>query len=383
MPLGDLRLIEAKFIEAATDPSQWIKALDVVTSVTDSFGAVLIPVTGGMMSALPHTESLSGSFEAFIKDGWHTRDERNRGVAIMKQRGIVDDLDIFSPEAITRHPYYQEFLAPHRLRWFGGIAIDCGSDLWCLSIQRTIEQGPFSEAEKGRMACLSKRLSGVAAIASMIGGSVASTALEAFDVSGRGAALVNRSRRIFRLNRVAEEILKGDVRIIKGRLVAEDAAAAACFDRAISNLVNDDRPAMRSPVAFARGGRSPLLAYPTKLPSMTLNALADCQVMVIFVDTELLPRPATTALQTVFSLSPAEARLATQLAAGEALEKVADKLGIAKATSRTQLKSVFAKTGCHRQSELVAMLSTFLQVDVARTLSKPGQDTHAPGQKTC
>lgn len=361
LPLGNLDLIEKKFVEAASDPSRWIKALDVVASVTESFGAILLPVTGGMISALPYTESLSRSFETFIKDGWCTHDERNRGVNLMKQRGIVDDLDIFTYDQIKRHPYYQEFLAPHGLRWFGGVGIRCGDELWCLSIQRTIGQGPFSEAEKNQLARLSKRLSGAAATASAIGEFTALGALEAFEVSGRGAALINRSGKIFRLNKLAEEILKDHVRVVKGRLIAKDLTGIAAFEQAVSRLLNVESPAVEPPIALARPGRLPLLLYPTKLSSVARNALADCQVMVVLVDPELGRRPPTAAVQMAFHLTDAEARLAVQLATGEALEKVADRLGITKETSRTQLKSIFAKIGCHRQAELVAVLSTFLK----------------------
>ncbi|WP_076864283.1 helix-turn-helix transcriptional regulator [Bradyrhizobium mercantei] len=361
MPLGNLSLIEEAFVEAAIDPSQWVKALDVVTTVTDSYGAVLLPVAGGMISALPFTEPMSRSFETYTKDSWFTRDERFRGITLMKQRGIVDDLDIFTPDQIKRHPYYQDFLAPHGLRWFGGIAISCGAHLWCLSIQRSIAQGPFSEEEKDQLAYLSKRLSGTAAVASTIGESAALGALNAFEISGQGAALINREGKIFRLNSVAEQLLKQDVTVVKGRLVAQDSAATASFEQAVSKLLNSDKAAMQPPVSFARPGRRPLLAYPLKLAKLVQNALADCQMVVVFVDTEQGPQPPTIALQRAFRLTASEARLAAELAAGEALEKVAEKLGITKETSRTQLKSIFAKTGCHRQAELVAVLSKFLR----------------------
>lgn len=375
MSLGNLELIEEKFLEAAADPSQWVNALDVVTSVTESFGAVLLPISGGMISALPFTDSLNGSFESFIKDGWYTRDERNRGVGIMKKMGVVDDLDLFTVDDIMRHPYYQEFLAPHGLRWFCGIGISCGNDLWCLSIQRSIEQGPFSAEEKKKLAHLSKRLSGTAAIANTIAGTTVTGALEAFEMSGRGAALINRSGEIFRLNNVAEQILKRDVRVIKGKLVARDAVASAAFYRAVNELLNNPTAATRHPIAFTRVGRHPLLAYPAKLSSMARNGLADCQVIAVFVDTELGLRPPISALQMVFHLTDAEARLAARLATGEPLERAADHIGVSKETSRTHLKGIFAKTGCHRQAELVAVLSTFLKVGIESIhLPQSGED---------
>lgn len=361
MPLGNLELIEESFVAAAIDPTQWVKALDVATAVADSLGAVLLPVSGRTIGSVPCTESIARTFEVYMRDGWFARDLRTRGVGLAKQRGIVDDLDIYTADEIKRLPYYQEFLAPHKLRWFGGIPIQCGADLWCLSIQRTIAQGPFSKSEKNQLAHLSKRLSGTLAIASAIGNAAAANALDAFEISGRGAALIDRQGNVFRLNKIAEMILRDDVRVVKGRLIAKNSAASAAFEGSVGKLLNSKTAAMEPPIAFAREGRPPLLAYLAKPPSITQNVLADCQIMVVFVDTEQTPRPPAKALQIVFSLTEAEARLAVQLAMGKTLEQAADSLQITKETSRSHLKGIFAKTGCHRQAELIAVLSTFLR----------------------
>lgn len=70
-----------------------------------------------------------------------------------------------------------------------------------------------------------------------------------------------------------------------------------------------------------------------------------------------LPPDQITAL---WGLTPAEGRLVARLIEGGTLEAAAIELGIAVSTARTQLSAVFAKTGCHRQTELVAMLLTSL-----------------------
>jgi|SRR5262245_39284384 len=61
-----------------------------------------------------------------------------------------------------------------------------------------------------------------------------------------------------------------------------------------------------------------------------------------------------------FGLTPAEARLALQLVAGEALRPAAVKLGISYETARTELKNIFNKTGTCRQAELVIVIVTAL-----------------------
>ena len=69
-------------------------------------------------------------------------------------------------------------------------------------------------------------------------------------------------------------------------------------------------------------------------------------------------------LRSLFGLTTAEAKLASRLATGEAIEHAADRLGIAKDTARNQLKSIFQKADAHRQSQLVALLA---QVQLLKT----------------
>jgi DNA-binding CsgD family transcriptional regulator len=61
-----------------------------------------------------------------------------------------------------------------------------------------------------------------------------------------------------------------------------------------------------------------------------------------------------------FGLTPAEARLALHLVAGETLRSAAVKLSITYETARSQLKNIFKKTGTCRQAELVIVILTAL-----------------------
>ena len=61
-------------------------------------------------------------------------------------------------------------------------------------------------------------------------------------------------------------------------------------------------------------------------------------------------------LKNKFGLTPAQSRLVLRLVAGDSLRFSAAALGIGYETARTTLKSVFRKTGTHRQTELVTMI---------------------------
>jgi DNA-binding CsgD family transcriptional regulator len=68
--------------------------------------------------------------------------------------------------------------------------------------------------------------------------------------------------------------------------------------------------------------------------------------------------PDAALIQGLFDLTAAEARVASGVAEGLAIEQIAARHGVAVATIRTQVKAIFAKTGSNRQSQLAALLAS-------------------------
>jgi DNA-binding CsgD family transcriptional regulator len=356
----NLETVEQVFAEAALDATLWVKALEAAVGTTQSYGAILIPVSGGALPTLPFTESMTGSFETYLRDGWYLRDERMRGMEAMIRRGVAVDFDLFDADTIARHPYYQEFLAPHRLRWWVGLDMSCGDQLWCLSLQRTIDQEPFSEAEQEQLVRLARRISTSAAIARALGANAANAALDAFEMSDTAVVLIDRHGKVFKANSSALRLLVDDVQIKEGVLTVSDPPAMAALNTALSDLLRRHAGGLSPPVPLPRKGRRPLLAYPAKFSSAAANAFADCQAMIVLIDPDAGWKPPEATLRRAFRLTEAEARLGALLASGESVGTAAERLGITKETSRSQLKTIFAKVGVHRQSALVAVLSTLL-----------------------
>ena len=361
MPAWDLDCVEAAFAQAAVEPSLWGKALEVVSTETEAYGAVLFPAPGSVLPNLPHTDSMASCINDYFRDGWYLKDERNGGIPTLMRTGIADDFDAINIDRIRRHPYYQEYLASYGLQWFVAVRMLANDTLWILSIQRTIEQQPFSPDEKARLARLVHSLPSSVVIARALGRTNAATALDAFEISQTAVVLVDRQGRVICPNASAERLLTGEVCIRDRRIVAANSSATAALDRALHTMIfNRDGGGLGEPVLLPRHGRGPLLAYPGRLPALMANPLADCQAIVVFVDPDQCRRPQTAILRSIFKLTEAEARVAVHLATGESIELAADKLGISPLTARTQLKAIFSKTDTHRQGELVALLSRLI-----------------------
>jgi PAS domain-containing protein/DNA-binding CsgD family transcriptional regulator len=274
------------------------------------------------------------------------------------RKGVSCEFDFMSREEIAHSPYYQEFLAPHGLRWFAGIKIGDGEDMWCLSIQRSIEQGPFQQREIDRLATFSGQVGGAAELARAFGFARIEAALEAFEASDTAAIVVNRLGETVRVNPSAERLLGPDLQIVQRRVASWNRDATAALDRALHALVWAGRGgAFHPPVVLPRCKGRPIVAYPTRLPAIAAGAFSPGQACVVLVD--LAARLTTIAgdLITAFGLTPCEARLAGKLLSEESLEAAAEGLGVAIGTARNQLKAVFQKTDTHGQGQLIAVIA--------------------------
>lgn len=349
-----------EFVDAATDPARWTSALEAASDATGSYGAILVPVRSKLpnFSASPSVEL---AHESYINDGWIHRDVRYGVEPFIRSRGAGSEADFMTADQIARAPFYQEFLAPHKLRWFAGVKMAAGDEVWCLSLQRSIAQGPFQPHEIDELAFYSKSLGGVIALSRSLGLARAEGALAAFEATDTGAVMLDRNGEMIIINPAAERLLGPDLTLRKRRLVSFDQRATELLDRALHELLwRPDTLAVSQPVPMPRREGRPILAYPMRLRGVTVDALSPCQAIVLLVGLDQRRPLPDTVLRLCFKLTAAEARLAVLIGAGTDLDAACETLQIGHATARTQLKLIFAKTGVHRQSELVALLARLL-----------------------
>lgn len=213
------------------------------------------------------------------------------------------------------------------------------------------------EAEEHRiLAAFSRRLIEIAALSRPT--VTPAHAFNALSVLRQPAVLLDLGGFVLEVNAAAEQFFDQDVRVKDRRIFIRDIEARNSLQLCLDQLKSAQSVStmMAEPIIIHRRDTLPIILkiWPIELaargPSrevraiVTLNALGP------------RPGPPPSILVKTFRLTPSEAKLASIIARGAAPDAAAQELKISRETARNQLKSVFAKTGTHRQGELIALL---------------------------
>lgn len=179
---------------------------------------------------------------------------------------------------------------------------------------------------------------------------------------GVAAIILDHDGKVMRTNAVADRLLaeKDGVVLAGGRLRLTATAEHRALEKLLQSLKADADPAAIAAQRFRierPSGRRDLgaVAKPVTAPAFMRSGAA--AALALFVsDPGQDARPDPEAIRDLFQLTRMEAMLAAALAGGASLVDAADRLGIAHNTARSHLRSIFAKTGARRQSQLVHLL---------------------------
>jgi DNA-binding CsgD family transcriptional regulator len=159
-------------------------------------------------------------------------------------------------------------------------------------------------------------------------------------------------------NTAAGLVFDHDVKIKSKRLFVRDLEARALLDALLSELINPVKFEflIAEPIIVQRRDKLPVILRIWPFEGLTQSSGQDVHALVTLNALGPRPGPPAEILARTFQFTAPEARLASVMARGAPLQIAARELEISWQTARNQLKSVFAKTYTHRQSELVALL---------------------------
>ena len=351
----DQDAIIAAIYDATTEPSRWE---GVLTQLADLVGA------GTSAMVMQNRQSGAGQAIHIRTPGpiWHeyfgyyaTRNVLLQGTDAMRTGDVVTDQDLVPKATLRASEYFNDFLMPNGMTAMLGLAVHRDAqDLCAINLMRGPGQDEYGEDERRLMRPLMPHLQRAFAITLQLEQTrVQSAFSEALlDALPHAAALLDA----------------------QGRMVFANARARACnaerdglgvSSHGLRGATADTTKALHAAVAQAQGttmklprpaGR-PLVAnlVPVRSPSSWMTPSRHLVLLTASdPDAARVPKPAL--LQSLYGLTPAEARFVMRIAEGATVRDAAEQLGIGMPTARQHLSRALAKTGAGRQAELMRLL---------------------------
>ena len=212
-------------------------------------------------------------------------------------------------------------------------------------------------AEEERiLSSFTQRLIEIAAVAGA-GGSVTS-ASNALNAMRLPAIALDRRGFVVSVNIAANAIFDNDVKMKDKRLFVRNLEARTLLKASLDKLTGPvkSKSLIAEPIIVQRRDKLPVILRIWPFEGLTHSSEQDVHTLVTLNALGPKPGPPAAILAKTFQLTTPEAKLACVIARGAPLQTAARELEIPWETARNQLKSVFAKTYTHRQSELVALL---------------------------
>jgi len=356
-----------RIYEAAFLPELWSQVLETAAELSGSAnGAIFVfnenaPIRGRFSDASPASaealKHVRPLFDNFLSsDGW----KLSPGIMRMydlQPASFVHVESFMTPEEIANDP--QRIVA--RAVGIGdnlctAIPVPTG-ELVTVVFQRWLKDPTYDRKAIDRMDALRPHFARAGMMAARLRLERAEATVAALQSAGLAAAVLSASGRVLTANAHLEQMSAAIIATAHGGIALANPAANALLREAIARH-RDDRTVRSIPVPGIEG-QPPLVVHllPLRRAAHDIFSGADMVLAATPVSASATV-PAPSLLAGLFDLTPAEARLAAALCQGQPLKEAAAGAGITFKSGRTYLERIFAKTGTHQQSELVALLKS-------------------------
>jgi DNA-binding CsgD family transcriptional regulator len=247
-------------------------------------------------------------------------------------------------------------LYPRGMGWAAGtaIALPTGDEM-LIALERAYDQGPASSAVIETLNIVHPHLARASFVAARMQLELARAASQALALLGIPALVFADNGKILAANHLIEALSGFIGWRAKDQIVLRDARADALLRDAILTVDQDDTPSVRSfPVRHAGAA---MIAHVVPIRGSARDIFSSCAAMLMMTPVTRPEAPSVDLIRSLFDLTPAEARVARGLAAGQTVKVMAADSGTSTNTVRTHVNAVLTKTGYSRQSDVVALLN--------------------------
>ncbi len=354
--MTDFETLVDQIYEAAADPDLWSRALHSLGGAVNAAGGIILTRRSDAWLGWRYSAALEPGAEAYMTGG-AAQSQATARLLAANRAGFITEEGLFANEEYLADPLMTEWGAAAGLHHAAATAIHVPTgDLVVVQVNRRTGQPQFGHEDIHRLDAFRPHLARAGLLAARWRLQRLRAAAEALAMIGLPAAILDARGKVLAANALIEAMKSHLVWLPKDRIALIDPGANALLQGAVADVAE---PAAASVRSFPAKGRTDNPAVVHLVPATgEARDLFDGGFGVLVVTPLSAPSaPDIALIQGLFDLTAAEARVACGVAEGLTLDQIAERNGVALGTVRSQVKSVFAKTGSSRQSQLAALLA--------------------------
>lgn len=366
MHIGSERqALNNRFREAALDPELWLTVLQELADATGSTRAELV----GFGSGLSNFNWVTSSDERMLTDftgigggspNVNFRVAADAGTTPMQV--VYEDAYDLARRTLKCDDYV-DFCEDYRMTFGCQTSLVRDDDgLIGLSILRSRADGRTGERERSVFAAAASAALAAVRLQRAVEHQGFHLLAGTFEAMALPCVLLDGAGRIGKATAPAERLIATNtiLTLEHGRISSSDPNLRRRIDLAVmKSLGPDQSPYERIPI-YGEGPLPTLVLDLFRLPNREWAMHFAPQAILVFRDLRIGHDADGDLLADTLGLTPAEAQVAMALAAGQSREVIAEARTVSQETIRAQIKSLYQKTGCRRETELALLVRALL-----------------------
>jgi len=346
-----------RIYESAFVPECWPDMLGELAKIATA-RAGWIAVSNGPISFYTGSTERMREFLRVAPKDVITGSERWRRGHAAKHAGFIVERDIFTDEELQNDPFYRDVIYPIGLGHAAATTfhLPTGDDL-LLSLEREFVLGPVEREAIDRLDQLRPHIARALLMAARLKLEHARAASATMAALGLPALVIDDNGKVLAANDLVEALAGFVEWRAHDRVSLKDREADRLFAEALSRMRGADDAGVRSFPLRGIETQAAMIAHVVPVRLSARDIFAGSDAVLVITPMTAPNAPPVELLQSLFDLTPAEARVARRLAEGRSVEDIAAKDGVSSNTVRSHVARVLEKTGCGRQAAAVALLS--------------------------
>jgi DNA-binding CsgD family transcriptional regulator len=351
--------------DAAADPNLWTPFLEQLAQSTKARSALLLMHNSSQgVYTVSRSWAVDPLATRLYQEHFSSRDVwAHRGLA--KPAGVVCNSEELSPRVeIETTEIYNDLYIPFGMNYGMFGVIENSPSRWAsVSLFRDESGSAFQTSELEILKFLDPHMRRAFNLHFHFSELKArSSGLEkALDMLPTGLIFFGADGRIVFMNRSASAIVsRGDgLLATHNGLKAERASESSLLTKTVQDAVSMSNGVSifgEGIVRVSRRTKPALQIAVSPIRDKSIDTSQPINAVAFVIDPTQRKCPTQDILRTLFGLAPAECRVALLLGDGRSPREISQTVGVSFNTVRSQMKSIFAKTGVRRQSELVRLL---------------------------